>query len=294
MAWYVLSPLIALFVGVFFLGLARKFMARIHWRCGPPITQPVIDMIRLFSQRSASHGRLFDMGLVISLAGSLIITLFLPMGPFAPLSGSGGMLVILYLMLLGPLGIALSTGQSGNPNASIGVSRKLMLAMGYELPLLLVVLAVMTRYGTISLVEIVEAQQSGGWAIASFPLVLSGIAYLLVLPAMLGMRPFEVVQAPQEIASGPMVEYGGSYLALASIQHALGTYIGLSLFVNLLLGGGANPIFFLLKMLAVFCLCLCVNAVFPRLRVDQAIRYLWRWPAMVAFAGLVILEITGG
>jgi len=294
MIWYVLSPLIALVVGILLMGLSRKLLARIHWRVGPPILQPVIDLIRFLSQKSASHGFLFDSGLILSLAGSLVLTLFLPLGQYTPMSGSGGLLVILYVMLLGPLGIAFSSGGAANPYASIGISRKLMLAMGYELPLLLIVLTVMTGYRTISIVEVVRIQQAQGWAIATFPLLLSALAYILILPAILGMRPFEVVGAAQEISSGPVVEFGGPHLALSTLQHALTTYIGLSLFVNLMLGGGSNPVFFLLKMLVVFVLCLCVHAVFPRFRVDQAIRYLWRWPALVAMAGLVLTVLMGG
>lgn len=291
---FIVSPLLALLVGIFFLGLSRKVMARIQWRYGPPITQPVIDIIRYLSQRSGSHGALFNIGLILSLAGSLVIVLFLPFGRIAPMSGSGGLLVILYLMLIGPLGMALSAGDSGNPNASIGVSRGLMLAMGYEMPLLLVLLAVMTRYDTISLVRVVQVQQEAGWSIASFPLVLSGLAYILILPAIMGVRPFEVASAPQEISSGPSVEYGGPYLALVTIQHGLSMFIGVSLFVNLLLGGASNPLFFFLKMLVVFVLCVFVNAVFPRFRVEQAVRYLWGWPTAAALAGLVLVAFIGG
>jgi len=132
----ILSPVLALIVGVFFLGLARKIMARIHWRYGPPLIQPVIDMIRLFYQKGVSHGSMFDLGLILSLAGSIVVVLFLPFGRICPLSGSGGLLVILYIMLLAPLGMALSGGQGANPNISIGISRKLILSLGYEVPLL--------------------------------------------------------------------------------------------------------------------------------------------------------------
>lgn len=291
---FILSPILALVVGIFFLGLSRKIMARFHWRYGPPITQPLIDIVRQLSQGGVTHGNVFKLGVILSLGASLITILFLPFGEMTPLSGSGGLLVVLYMMLLGPLGIALSGGEAANPNVSIGISRKLMLAMGYELPFLLVVLAVMTHYDTISVVEIMRAQRSTGWAIASSPLVLSGIAYLLILPAMLGMRPFDIVNAPQEIASGPMAEYGGTYLALETVAHALSLFIGISLFVNLLWGGGGNPFLFVLKMLIVFVLCVCTNAIFPRLRVEQAVRYLWRWPTLIAFAGLVLVVVTEG
>jgi NADH-quinone oxidoreductase subunit H len=288
----ILSPLLALVVGVFFLGLARKIIARIHWRYGPPLVQPVIDVIKLFCQRGVSHGRMFDLGIVLSLAGSLVVILFLPLGSLCPLSGSGGLLVILYVMLFAPLGIALSGGQGANPNISIGISRKLILSLGYEVPFLLAVLAVMTYYGTISIAEVVNEQQRGIWSIASLPLLLPAIAYFLILPAILGIRPFDMTSAPQEISSGPMVEYGGKYLALATIEHALVLFINLALFVNLFLGGAGNPATFFVKMLVVFVLGLFVHAAFPRFRIEQAIRYLWRWPTLVAFAGLIVVSIV--
>lgn len=290
-AEFIILPVIALIIGVFFLGLSKKIMARIHWRYGPPIIQPVIDMIRMFSQKSVSHGSLFELGIVLSLAGSIVVLLFIPFGGMHPLSGSGGLLVILYLMLLGPLGIALSAGEGANPNISIGISRKFLLMLGYEVPLLLILLAVMTHYQTISIVRIVEMQQESGRALFSIPTVISGIAYILILPAILGVRPFEIIQAPQEISSGPMVEYGGPYLALATIQHAFNLVIGISLFVDLFLGGAGNPLTFLLKMLVVFVLALFVNAALPRMRVEQAVKYLWTWPTVIALIGLIVVML---
>ncbi|MCF7741364.1 MAG: NADH-quinone oxidoreductase subunit H [Candidatus Marinimicrobia bacterium] len=284
----ILSPLLALIVGVFFLGLSRKIMARIHWRYGPPITQPVIDIIRMFSQKSVSHGNLFNFGIIFSIAGSIAVVLFIPFGRIHPLSNSGGLLVILYIMLLAPLGIALSSGEAANPNSSIGISRKLLLTLGYEFSLLLILLALMTHYRTISITEIVALQQKGSWSLFRLPLVLPGIAYILILPAILGVRPFEISKAPQEISSGPMVEYGGTYLALAKIEHAFAIVIGISLFVNLFLGGANNLAFFFLKVLLVFILGIFINAVFPRLRTEQAIKYLFGIPAFLAFLGLVI------
>ncbi len=283
----------ALIIGLFFLGLSRKIMARIHWRYGPPIAQPFIDIIKLFSQTSTSHGTLFNLGIIFSLTGSVVVLLFLPLGKMCPLSESGGLLVIIYLMLISPLGLALSAGDAANPNASIGISRKFLLAMGYEVPLLLIFLAVMTYYNTISIAEIVNIQLLTGWSFQHLPLLLSGIAYALILPAIIGFRPFEMIQAPQEIASGPMAEYGGKFLAFTTIQHAFNVFIGISLFTNLFLGGAGNPGYFFLKMLIVFILFLFVNAVTPRFRIEQAIRYLWRWPALLAFVGLIIAVITG-
>jgi NADH-quinone oxidoreductase subunit H len=221
-----------------------------------------------------------------------VVILFLPFGQICPLSNSGGLLVILYLMLLAPLGMALSGGQAANPNVSIGISRKFILSLGYEVPLLLVLLAVMTHYKTISIMEVVNAQQSTGWSIISWPLFLPGLSYFLILPAILGIRPFDVSSAPQEISSGLAVEYGGKYLALATIEHALVLFISIALFVNLFLAGATNIVSFFVKMLVVFVLGLFVHAAFPRFRIEQAIKYLWKWPTLLAFVGLIVALIT--
>lgn len=288
---FILSPLLALLVGIFLLGASRKIMARIHWRYGPPITQPIIDIIRLFSQKSVNHGHLFNIGILLSLTGSLVVVLFIPVGNIHPLSGSGGMLVIIYMMLLAPLGVALGGGEAANPNASIGISRKLLLGLGYEVPLLLIFLAVMTHYSTLSIVDIVNIQQNEQWSLFSLPLLASGIAYLFILPSILGLRPFDMAQAPQEISSGPMVEYGGPFLALATLQHGLSVFIGIALFVNLFLGGALNIFFFFLKTCLVFILYLLVNAAMPRFKIEQALVYLWKWPTLLALIGLIIVVL---
>jgi len=302
-----ISPLLAIITGMFFLGISRKITARIHWRYGPPLIQPFIDVIRFFSQMSISHGRFFDFGIILSLTGSFVLVLFLPIGELCPLT-SGGLIAFIYLMLLGPFGIALSGGAAANPNSSIGVSRKLLLALAYEVPLLLVLLAVMTHYGTISFVDIVKIQASSGWAMSSWALILPGIAYFLILPAILGVRPFEIVMAPQEISSGPIAEFGGKHLAFYTLQHAMHMFVGLALFVDIFLGGGTlfgllNPIagtvwaviagviIFLCKMLVVLIIGLFINAVYPRFRIEQAIQYLWKWPTLIAFVGIVIVAI---
>lgn len=302
-----IAPPIALLSGLLFLGISRKITARIHWRYGPPIVQPIIDVIRSFSQKSISHGFLFDFGIILSLSSSIVLIFFLPIGELYAMT-SGGLLAFLYLMLLGPFGIALSAAASGNPNSSIGVSRKFLLALAYEVPLLLILLAVMTYYDTISLVEIVAIQAGTGMALSSWALVVPGIAYFLILPAILEIRPFEIVSAPQEISSGPIAEFGGKHLALYTLQHALHMFVGLALFVDLFLGGGQlfgwlNPIagspwaviagivVFLLKMLIVLIIGLFVNAVYPRFRIEQAMQYLWKWPTLIAFTGLLIVVL---
>jgi NADH-quinone oxidoreductase subunit H len=300
----VLSPVIAIVVAVFMLGLSRIVIARIHRRYGPPVYQPIIDVIRLMTQRSISHGALFELGVVFALAGSLVTVLFIPLGgtdappgsyPLAhgllcPLSSSGGLLVVIYLMLFSPLSIALGAGASANPNASIGVSRKMLLALAYELPFLLVILAVMSHYGTISIAEIVSRQQASGWGVVTVP--LAAAAAFLILPAMAGIRPFDVVGAPQEIASGPLAEYGGRYLALLTVQQAVHLFVVIALFVDFFLGGGLNVLTFLVKVLGVFLAAELIGTVLPRVRIESALKFCWTWPTGLALLQMVITAVS--
>jgi len=264
---------IAFGVGIFFLGI-----------------QPVLDIIKLFHQGGFSHGVVFDLGTIFFLAGSVILVLFVPLGGLCPLKNSGGLLAILYIMLFAPMGIALSGGEGANPNISIGISRKFILNLGYEIPFLIILIAVMIHYNTISIVEIINAQKKFRWSLFS-PLFLPGMAYLMILPAMLGIRPFDIVSAPQEISSGPAVEYGGRYLALFYIEQAFSLFIGIALFVDLFLGGSTNPFFLFIKMLIIFIPMVFIHAVFPRLKIEQAIGYLLRWPTLLAFIGLIIVVV---
>jgi NADH-quinone oxidoreductase subunit H len=291
----IVLPLLAFVVAVFFLGLSRKVTARIQRRYGPPLYQPVIDMVKLLTQEeNVSHGPVFDLGVLLALGASVAAVLFIPVGGMSGLSSSGDLLVVIYLLLLPPLGMAVAAGATANPNASIGVSRKLILALAYEVPFLLAILAVMIHGGTTSLAEATRSQQSSmlGWGL--FRLPLSALAVFLVLPAMIGVRPFDMVTAPQEIASGPLVEFGGKYLAIASLQSALHLYITIALFVDLFLGGGANSGTFLAKVLVVFLAGVLINAVFPRFRIDQGLRFCWKWPGLLALAGLIIATVSGG
>ncbi len=294
-AWMISLPVVMiLLVAVVFTGISLKVTARIDRRYGPPIYQPVIDLVKLVSLKTnVSHGVIFDWGLLVAIAGSSVALLMIPMGGIHPLSGSGDLLVILYLMIFASVGLGLSAGASENPNASMGVSRKLMLGLGYEVPFILILLAMMTYHHTTSLVALVAAQRATGvLGVLRFP--LSAVAAILIMPALQGVRPFDFVSAPQEVASGPMVELGGKYLALMVIEHSLHAAVILSLMVDLFFGGATNLGIFILKMTGLFLFGVLVNAVYPRFRVEQALRYCWRWPTWFALGGLIMAMVTKG
>ncbi len=280
-------PILAIVTGLLYMGIARKIIARIQRRYGPPVYQNFLDTLKLLSKRTAiSHGTIFDLGPILALAGGLLTLLFLPIGGYRLLSFQGDLLVVLYLVVIAPLGMALGAGDSANPNSAIGMARGLTLMLAYEVPFVLAILAVMVRYNTASLWDIVQAQ-AGHWTHWNlFALPLSALVADISLQGMMGKKPFDQPVAPHEIASGPMVEYGGKYLAMLQLYHAVAIFVETSLFTLLFLGGGSLWTFWL-KTFVVFLVAVLIHAVAPRFRIGQAFTFYWKWPTLLGLLGLV-------
>ncbi len=284
------APLIAFAIGLSFMMIKRKVVARIQRRYGPTIIQPLYDVLKLLlKEDNISHGVIFSLGPIIAIAGSILSIFFIPIAGLNMLTGSGDLIALLYIMAIGSLGMALGAGDSANPNASIGISRALTLMFGYDLPLVIIVISVALQYHTTNLSDIVAAQANGNWALWSLP--LSAIVGFVVTYGALGEHPFDIITAPHEVATGPMVEYGGKHLGLLMINHAFHIYIEIALFVDLFLGGASNIFVFYIKMFAVFFIMMMFDEVLPRFKIDDAVRFYWKWPTVVALISLIIVLV---
>ena len=147
-----LTAILVIILGLLYGGIARKAIARVHRRYGPPFYQNFIDVLKLFSKRvPSSHGVMFELGPVMAFGGMLISLMFLPVGRNAPLfTMEGDLFVLLYLIVVAPLGMALGAGQASNPNATIGIARGLTLMIGYELVFFVSVLPVINKFPLLS------------------------------------------------------------------------------------------------------------------------------------------------
>ncbi len=292
----IFMPVFVSFMGLLFMGIQRKITARVQNRIGPPFYQQFIDVMKLFSKReNIGHNWVFDIGPIFAIVGMLTTMLFIPMGGFRLLSMDGDLIVVMYLLVISGLGMALGAGASGNPNAGIGVMRGLTLMMAYEMPFVISVLAVMVYYHTTSLAEIV-GMQSGMWALIILP--LSALVADMALQAQFGKKPFDQPIAPAEVATGPIVEYGGKYLGMLMVAHSIGMFVEAGLFIDIFLGGGLlfhqpgiiwqvfNFLFWVLLVFALYTLAVLVNAIMPRYRIDQAFVFYWKWPTIIAIIGL--------
>lgn len=287
----ILMPIVAFVIGLFMVLMMRKIAARIQRRVGPPVLQPIYDIVKLYGKNTqTSHGWMHDIGIVMAVGGYVAAEAMLPVPGLNGIAEKGGLIVLTYMIMIPSLGLALGVGQCANPNGSIGISRALTAMLAYDIPFVIVVFGVAWHFGTTNLVEIIAAQQAAGpsgWGASQMPLL--AIAGLFALQGMLGKQPFEIYIAPAEIATGPMVEMSGKYLGGLFVMQCLQIYTAAVLYATLFLGGGENWLSFLVKIFAVVAIPMSIAFVFPRYKTEDLIRLLWKWPVMLGLLGLAFV-----
>lgn len=273
------------FVGLTLEGVARKVIARIQRRYGPPWYQNFIDLFKTFSKHGITHGWIFDFGVLMALGGTIATLAFVPLGNLIAFPGLDNVFIILYLWAIGALGMAMGMVGSGNPNASIGVARALTQMLGYEVPYLVVLSGVMFYYKTSS-VSALMYSQADKWTLLKMP--IGGIIAFVSLMGMLGKKPFDTPIAPAEIASGPMVELSAKYMGLLMLMHTFSIFVEISMFVNIFLGI-SNYFTFLIKFTIVWILATMISAVLPRFRIEQVVKFYWSVPLSLAFVQVLFV-----
>lgn len=284
-------PIIAFVVGLGLVLMMRKVRARIERRIGPPLLQPIYDIIKLYAKRTQiSHGVMHDLAIVMLLGGITTSVCFLPMPGLEGLSRQADLITLIYLMMVPMLGLALGVGSCANPNGSIGISRALTAMLAYDVPFILVVIGATIAYGTTNLPDIISLQQEAGvatWGAVNMPLL--AIAGFIAMHAMLGKEPFEIYVAPAEIATGPMAEMSGKYMGALFVMQAFQLYTIGGLYVALFLGGGENWPMFLAKLFAVVFVSVALTNVYGRYKTDKVVRFMWTWPTGIALAGIALV-----
>ncbi len=293
--WIIVMPIIGSLVGLTYMGIGRKIIARVQHRYGPPIFQNVIDVLKLYSKKSAiTHGVMFHLAPNIAITGTISTMMFVPIlvgeNAISLFSFQGDLILILYIMVFGCLAMALGAGQSGNPNSAIGVSRGLTQMFGYEIPFVIALVTLMVQNETTSVQNIIAAQDSFmHWNIFQSPFAF--IAAMFAFLGMMGNKPFDVPMAPAEIASGPPSEFGGKYLALMQTNRGMFAFVKLVLYVDLFLGGATNFAILLVKTFAFYLVPLFVGIVNPRFRTEQAMTFFWKWPTAIGLVGFLLVLI---
>jgi len=296
--------LFAAIFGLLLAGIDRKVLARMQKRIGPPITQPVYDFLKLTGKETivpAYANRLvFLWAPVIGLISLIILTQFIPVFGFSSFSTSSDLIVVLYLLTVPGLCLMLGGSASGSPYAAIGMSREMVTMIAYEMPFVMILLAVARKTASVglnfSLQNVISWQSAHGSLLTSVAMIPAAIAMLLIIPAEVGLAPFDVAEAETELCEGPLIEYSGTSLGIFKLNTALRMFIMPALFVALFLGGLGTGILAVdaLIMIAIIIVIVIismtlVHAVTARLKVEQLFKFFWTFVSALAALSLILV-----
>ncbi len=285
-------------VGLIASWIDRKVTARVQYRVGPPILQPLIDIIKLLGKETlipagASRTTFLAMPLV-GVASVILVSTVLWVNNISPGSSFvGDLIVVLYLLTIPSLSIIMGGFASRNPLASLGASREMKLVLAYELPFLLAVFVPVIKSGfSIQLGEILSYQAQNGVITGSWSGVLALVVVILCVQAKLGVVPFDIAEAETEITGGALVEYSGSGLALYRLMKNM-LLCTLPLFVIIVFMGGfrIDGVHFLAgagKYVGLVALVTVIRNTNPRVRIDQAVRFFWGPMTVIAIIAVVL------
>ena len=292
-----LTLAIVLVYGLLVGAAIERIIAKVQGRVGIPYSQPFINILKnLFKRTAVSHGVMFELGPVFRIAGGVGTLAFIPViygsETFSNFSFAGDLMLVIYFMFFGQLGMALGAGESGHPYAAIGIARGLSQMTAYEVPFALAVVAIVIQYDTLSITQIVAAQQGGyqNWTLFTNPIAVA--AAMLAFLGMTGYSPFDIFLAPQEIPIGPPTEFHSAYLSLLQANRALFGATKLVLFMNLFFGGASGWLELMIKTFAIYMVAIIVGVSFPRFRVDQSIRFFFRIPTLIGIASIVYVQMA--
>lgn len=311
--------LFTLILSLFLAGIDRKLVARMQRRQGPPILQPLYDSLKLLGKdsivpKSASR-KLYLIAPFIGLASALSIPLFIPIYQNVFIPYSGDVILIIYLLTICGASLVLGGSSSGSHLAGIGASREVVTMIAYELPMVIAILSVCRKAGQIlgigsvySMVGIQAAQSANGASISNWVLIPAALAFLMVIPAEVGVVPFDIAEAETEICEGPLVEYSGIYLAMYKITSNIKAFIMSGLFVALFLGGNGlaitesgiancilNIVLYLVLVFVVMFITITLpRSVVGRLKINQALKFFWTIPTALSLISFILVTLQIG
>ena len=310
--WIVVGLLVMFtFLSVVVLSLVwleRKLLGRLQRRLGPTRTgpmglmQPVADALKLILKEdivpSSSEKAIFWIAPVIVVVPAFMIWVTIPGSPDIVLKNleDMGLFYIIAFAVVGIMGLVLAGWGSANKYGTLGGLRAAAQLISYEIPVIMVVIAVAMLAGSLNMKEIV-AQQSGYPYALIQPLGLA--IFFIAGLAEVGRTPFDIYFAESEIVGGPFVEYSGAHWSVFFLAEYINTFAIAALTVLLFLGGWSGPllsgnwviIWFFLKVYAIILVIFWIRGTFPRLRIDQLMAFAWKVMVPLSFYTIVVTGV---
>jgi NADH-quinone oxidoreductase subunit H len=277
----------------------RKILGRFQSRIGPNrvgwrgALQPAADVLKLLSKEAFTPATavpwMMALAPVISVVTAVATMAVIPFGPVGAWGGDFGLfgidvsIGVLYFLAFGSLafyGTMLGGWSSGSKYSFLGAMRAAAQLISYEVALGLSLLGVVMTAGSMSLVDIVDAQD-GMWFI--LPQFVGFCIFIVAGFAETARAPFDLPEGDAEIVGGYNTEFGGmrfgSFFMAEYMEILVISAIGATCFLGGWHGPGPialAPLWMLIKILAGTLFFIWIRASLPRLRYDQLMSFGWK------------------
>ncbi len=297
--------------------IERRVIARMQNRIGPNragpfgLLQPLADGLKLLFKEEIIPAQvdrlLYNLAPAISVIVALLAFAVIPVGDKVHLFGRTiplylanvniGILYVLAISSLGVYGIVLGGWASNSKYSLLGGLRSSAQMISYELALGISLIGVLMLAGSLSLVDIVNAQKSV-WFIVLQP--LGFLIYAIAAVAETNRAPFDLPEAEQELTAGYHTEYSGLRFAMFYMAEYINMITVSAIATTMFLGGWRGPflsetlgpLWFSLKVLILLVIFVWIRATFPRLRYDRLMRFGWKVLLPLSLANVMITAIA--
>ena len=293
----------------------RKVMGRMQLRYGPNragpfgLLQPIADLVKLIRKESFFPGSAVDVLYILSpfVAAFTALATFavIPFGPGWEIFGTQvdgqiadvpiALILIFAIGSIGIYGFIVGGWASDSKYALLGSMRTCAQLVSYEVSLALSVLGVVIMAQSLSLTEIVAAQDDWWYVVPQF---VGFVVFMFAGTAETARAPFDLPEAEQELVAGYHTEYGGMRFGLFTMAEYINLITLSALAVTLFLGGwhfpvleGLGPLWFVLKLFVLLFVFIWMRTTLPRLRYDQLMRFGWKVLLPVATINAVVTAI---
>jgi len=292
----------------------RKIAGHIQVRPGPNrvgpygLLQSVADVAKLFFKEEfipdQANKILFHIAPVLAVVPALTSFSVIPIGPnFFVTDVNVGLLVFLAMSSLGVYSLTLAGWSSNNKYALLGGLRSAAQMISYELAMGLSTIGVLLLAGSLSLVDIVRAQQGfhhlgplplPRWFLFTQPVAF--VIFMITAFAETNRAPFDLPEAESELVAGFHTEYSSMKWGMFFLGEFMNVLTICSIAVTLFLGGWNGPwlpdgfkfVWFFVKLGVLVFFFIWVRWTYPRLRYDQLMSFGWKVLLPVALLNVLV------
>jgi len=295
---------------LFMVWLERKVSAHIQDRLGPMVVggwhgwaQTIADALKLLLKEDivpeSVDKVLFKTAPFIVFLGAFAAFVVLPFGASSFVADLNiGILYVVAVSSLSVIGIIMAGWASNNKYSLYGSMRAAAQVISYEIPAAVAIMTVIIYVGSLSMVDIVKAQEGGiwNWYINPFrfPFIsLAFIVYFIASLAEVNRTPFDLPEAESELVAGYHTEYSGMRFAFFFLAEYANMFLVASVATTLFLGGWVapfsfldfipGPVIFFAKALVLIFIQMWMRWSLPRLRVDQLMYINWKVLLPISF-----------